>query len=268
MYCVSLSLCRSTHQPPKLIASSSIFHVQFSVGNPALVDMCDALEEYITRSDKDRSRKEAGKALKGTLTKLLEALDDGNGALERVMALLEVMVEPPYAKFKALTATTRAPGAAAAAAQGRRAAAAAAVQTYAPPAGYQLMPVPAAAVAPVAPEGYALVPVGASPARAAKRAASTSPPAGGKRAQIGISTLKPLESYPDNHFTKPCEYCTHKGHCGYEFSLCSLLFHFFLKSCLLDHNRVTPHHGLLCLSACRDNCWKTYPALRVANGIS
>ena len=187
--------------------------------------MCDALEEYITRSDKERSRKEAGKALKVTLTKLLEALDDGSGALERVMALLEVVIEPPYPKFKALTATTtRAPGAAAAAAQARRAA-----QTYAPPAGYQLMPVPA--LPQVAPEGYTLVPVGASPARAVKRGASISPPAGGKRAQIGISDLKPLETYPEGHFTKPCQYCEHKGHCGYEHPSVFLL-HIL---CSLDH---------------------------------
>ena len=56
-------------------------------------------------------------------------------------------------------------------------------------------------------------------------------PAGGRRPQIGISTIKPLESYPASHFTRPCAYCKHTAHIG-------------------------------------DNCWVTYPMLRMANATT
>ena len=173
-----------------------------------LIQVLDACWENFRRADKDRSRKEAGTMFKKTMLATLEPLDDGNGALERCVALLDPIIEPPYKKFKQIPGAEDCSGTPG---RGRRAYKAKTPPVVVAPPGYRLTPVEPAVAAP---PGYKLVPVGVSPARAAVVTARITPPAGGKPPQVGISTLKPDIDYPTSHFTKPCAYCHHDRHCG------------------------------------------------------
>ena len=67
-------------------------------------------------------------------------------------------------------------------------------------------------------QGYAVQPGHYAPQPAAAAPtpppAQGGPPAGTYRGSIGISQIHPNETYPAEHFTKPCAYCAHKHHCG------------------------------------------------------